>query len=136
MNVIQQSMEKLEPCIKQFLLSLMSGDSKTMNSQVQYHEVIFDLYCCAPQTLSGVLPYVTEELMVNTDLLVFLMLYTVSKVSFVSIKLTLVLIKIFFIMSILCYHVLQSLHFKCPILGVRGGLLRSHINYRYNQSRA
>ncbi|RZB64213.1 Sister chromatid cohesion protein PDS5-like B isoform B [Glycine soja] len=65
MNVIQQSMEKLEPCIKQFLLSLMSGDSKTMNSQVQYHEVIYDLYCCAPQTLSGVLPYVTEELMAD-----------------------------------------------------------------------
>ncbi|KAL2603500.1 hypothetical protein GLYMA_09G014600v4 [Glycine max] len=65
MNVIQQSMEKLEPSIKQFLLSLMSGGSKTMNSQVQYHEVIFDLYCCAPQTLSGVLPYVTEELMAD-----------------------------------------------------------------------
>ncbi|TKY72277.1 Sister chromatid cohesion protein PDS5-like B [Spatholobus suberectus] len=62
MNVIQQSKEKLEPIIKQFLLSLMSGDSKTMNSQVQYHEVIYDLYCCAPQILSGVLPYVTEEL--------------------------------------------------------------------------
>lgn len=106
MNVIQQSMEKLEPSIKQFLLSLMSGGSKTMNSQVQYHEVIFDLYCCAPQTLSGVLPYVTEELMVNTDLLVFLMLYTVSKVSFVSVKLTLVLIKILhyvnFFIIILC----------------------------------
>ncbi|KAK7412751.1 hypothetical protein VNO78_04347 [Psophocarpus tetragonolobus] len=65
MNVIQESMEKIEPSIKQFLLSLMSGDSKTMNCQVQYHEVIYDLYCCAPQTLSGVLPHVTGELMTD-----------------------------------------------------------------------
>ncbi|RDX94616.1 Sister chromatid cohesion protein PDS5-like B, partial [Mucuna pruriens] len=64
-NVIQQSMEKLEPSIKQFLLSLVSGDGKTMNSQIQYHEVIYDLYCCAPQILSGVLPYVAGELMAD-----------------------------------------------------------------------
>ncbi|KAL2341418.1 hypothetical protein Fmac_009358 [Flemingia macrophylla] len=63
MNVIQESMEKLESSIKQFLLSLMSEGSKTMNSQVEYHEVIYNLYCCAPQILSEILPYVSEELM-------------------------------------------------------------------------
>ncbi|XP_027920522.1 sister chromatid cohesion protein PDS5 homolog A-like isoform X2 [Vigna unguiculata] len=63
MNVIQQCVGKLEPSIKQFLLSLMSGDSKPVNNQVEYHGVIYDLYCCAPQILSGVLPYVTGELL-------------------------------------------------------------------------
>ncbi|XP_068463177.1 sister chromatid cohesion protein PDS5 homolog A-like isoform X2 [Phaseolus vulgaris] len=65
MNVIQQCVGKLEPSIKQFLLSLMSGDSKPVNNQVEYHGVIYDLYCCAPQILSGVLPYVTGELLTD-----------------------------------------------------------------------
>ncbi|KAF7840507.1 sister chromatid cohesion protein PDS5-like protein A-like isoform X3 [Senna tora] len=65
MNVIQQCAGKLEPSIKQFLLSLMSGDNKPLNNQVQYHGVIYDLYCCAPQVLSGVLPYVTGELLTD-----------------------------------------------------------------------
>ncbi|KAJ1400370.1 hypothetical protein SESBI_29577 [Sesbania bispinosa] len=71
MNVIQQCVGKLEPSIKQFLLSLMSGDRKLVNSQVECHGVIYDLYCCAPQILSGVLHYVTGELLVIGDLLAF-----------------------------------------------------------------
>ena len=67
MNVIQQCVGKLEPSIKQFLLSLMSGDSELVNNQVQYHGVIYDLYCCAPQIVSGVLPYITGELLVICD---------------------------------------------------------------------
>ncbi|XP_057429975.1 sister chromatid cohesion protein PDS5 homolog A-like [Lotus japonicus] len=63
MNVIKQCVGKLEPIIKQFFLSLMSGDGKPVNSQVQCHEVIYDLYCCAPQILSGVVPYITGELL-------------------------------------------------------------------------
>ncbi|KAK7331159.1 hypothetical protein VNO77_25376 [Canavalia gladiata] len=65
MNAIKQCIGKLEPSIKQFLLLLVSRDSKPVNSQVQYHEVIYDLYCCAPQILSGVLPYITEELLTD-----------------------------------------------------------------------
>ncbi|XP_019440010.1 PREDICTED: sister chromatid cohesion protein PDS5 homolog A-B [Lupinus angustifolius] len=65
MNVIHQCIGKIEPDIKQFLLSLMSGDSKPVDSQVIYHEVIYDLYSCAPQVLSGVLPYVTGELLAD-----------------------------------------------------------------------
>ncbi|CAL0334541.1 unnamed protein product [Lupinus luteus] len=65
MNVIRQCIGKLEPGIKQFLLSLMSGDSKPVDSQVIYHEVIYDLYSCAPQVLSGVLHYVTGELLAD-----------------------------------------------------------------------
>ncbi|QCD77306.1 sister chromatid cohesion protein PDS5 homolog A-A-like [Vigna unguiculata] len=65
MNIIQQCMEKLEPSIQQFLLSFISEDSQEMNSQVQYHEVIYDLYCWAPQILYEVFPYVTRELMTD-----------------------------------------------------------------------
>ncbi|CAL0301082.1 unnamed protein product [Lupinus luteus] len=65
MNVIQQCIGKLEPSIRQFLLSLMSRDSKPVDSQVKYHEVIYDLYSCAPQILSGILPYVTGELLAD-----------------------------------------------------------------------
>ncbi|KAK4259162.1 hypothetical protein QN277_005520 [Acacia crassicarpa] len=65
MNVIQKCAGNLEPSIKQHLLSLMSGESKPANDQVQYHAVIYDLYCCAPQVLSGVLPYVTGELLTD-----------------------------------------------------------------------
>ncbi|KAJ7967846.1 sister chromatid cohesion protein PDS5-like A-A-like [Quillaja saponaria] len=65
MNVIQQCAAKLEISIKQFLLSSMSGDSKSLNNQIQYHEVIYDLYCCAPQILSGVAPYLTGELLTD-----------------------------------------------------------------------
>ncbi|CAI8590496.1 unnamed protein product [Vicia faba] len=61
-NVIQQCIGTLEPSIKQFLLSLVSGESKQVNSQVQFHEVLYDICCCAPQILYGILPYVTGEL--------------------------------------------------------------------------
>lgn len=71
MNVIRECAEKLEPSIKQHLLSLMSGESKPVNDEVQYHEVIYDLYCCAPQVLLGVLPYVTGELLVISNLFSF-----------------------------------------------------------------
>ncbi|KAK7246004.1 hypothetical protein RIF29_40861 [Crotalaria pallida] len=64
-NVIQQCIGKLEPGIKQFLLSLMSEDSKPVDSLVKYHEVIYDIYSCAPQILSGVLPHVTAELLTD-----------------------------------------------------------------------
>ncbi|XP_058753154.1 sister chromatid cohesion protein PDS5 homolog A-like isoform X1 [Vicia villosa] len=65
MNVIQQCMGRLEPSIKQLLLSLMAGDSKLVNNQIEYHGIIYDLYCCAPQILFGVLPYVTGELLTD-----------------------------------------------------------------------
>lgn len=65
MDVIQQCIGTLEPSIKQFFLSLVLGESKTVNSQVEYLEVLYDVCCCAPQILSGVLPYVTGELQVN-----------------------------------------------------------------------
>ncbi|XAR65765.1 hypothetical protein NMG60_11010002 [Bertholletia excelsa] len=65
MNVIQHCAGKLEPGIKQFLVSLMSGDSRSSNNQIDYHEMIFDIYRCAPHILSGVVPYLTGELLTD-----------------------------------------------------------------------
>lgn len=64
MNVIEQCAGKLEAGIKQFLISSMSGDSKS-NYKIDYHEVIYDIYRSAPQILAGVVPYLTGELLVN-----------------------------------------------------------------------
>ncbi|KAF2288817.1 hypothetical protein GH714_015036 [Hevea brasiliensis] len=65
MNVIEQCAGKLEPGIKQFLVSSISGDNRSENSQIDYHEVIYDVYCCAPEILSGVIPYLTGELLTD-----------------------------------------------------------------------
>ncbi|KAG8649135.1 hypothetical protein MANES_08G068700v8 [Manihot esculenta] len=65
MNVIEQCAGKLEPGIKQFLVSSISGDNRSENCQIDYHEVIYDVYCCAPQILSGVVPYLTGELLTD-----------------------------------------------------------------------
>ncbi|KAM1033682.1 hypothetical protein FF1_037151 [Malus domestica] len=65
MNVIEQCAGKLESGIKQFLISSMSGDNKSENHQIDYHEVIYDVYRCAPQILSGVVPYLTGELLTD-----------------------------------------------------------------------
>ncbi|CAN4127000.1 unnamed protein product [Withania somnifera] len=65
MKVIEQCSGKLEPSIKQFLVSSMSGDSTPTAFEIDYHEVIYDIYHCAPQILSGVVPYITGELLTD-----------------------------------------------------------------------
>ncbi|XP_062162943.1 sister chromatid cohesion protein PDS5 homolog A [Alnus glutinosa] len=65
MNVIEHCAGKLEAGIKQFLISSMSGDNRSVNSQIDYHEVIYDIYRCAPQILLGVVPYLTGELLTD-----------------------------------------------------------------------
>ncbi|KAL9813536.1 putative sister chromatid cohesion protein Pds5 [Arabidopsis thaliana] len=65
MKVIEHCAPKVESDIKQFLISSMSGDSRFSSSQIDYHEVIYDLYRCAPQALSGVAPYLTGELLAD-----------------------------------------------------------------------
>ncbi|XP_060185631.1 sister chromatid cohesion protein PDS5 homolog A isoform X2 [Lycium barbarum] len=65
MKVIEQCSGKLEPSIKQFLVSSMSGDSRPTALDIDYHEVIYDIYRCAPQILSGVVPYITGELLTD-----------------------------------------------------------------------
>ncbi|XP_051133719.1 sister chromatid cohesion protein PDS5 homolog A [Andrographis paniculata] len=63
MNVIENCAAKLEPDIKQFLVSSMSGDDRPGQSQINYHGVLYNIYRCAPQILSGVVPYLTGELL-------------------------------------------------------------------------
>ncbi|KAM6585541.1 hypothetical protein CsatB_012543 [Cannabis sativa] len=65
MNVIEKCAVKLEAGIKQFLISSMSGDSKSVKCQIDHHEVIYDVYRCAPQILTGVAPYLTGELLTD-----------------------------------------------------------------------
>ncbi|XP_076934449.1 sister chromatid cohesion protein PDS5 homolog A-like, partial [Bidens hawaiensis] len=62
MSVIRKCTGKLEPGIKQFILSSMSGDS---NHDIDYHEVIYDIYECAPQILKKVVPTLTKELLAD-----------------------------------------------------------------------
>lgn len=64
MNVIEHCAGKLEPGIKQFLVSSMSGDNSSLKPEINYHGVLYNIYCCAPQVLSGVVPFLTGELLV------------------------------------------------------------------------
>ncbi|XP_020691826.1 sister chromatid cohesion protein PDS5 homolog A [Dendrobium catenatum] len=65
MNVIEHCAGKLEPSIRHFLISSLSGDSSNLNSTLDYHEVIYDLYQCVPQILSGIIPFMTGELLAD-----------------------------------------------------------------------
>ncbi|KAI3870579.1 hypothetical protein MKX03_022772 [Papaver bracteatum] len=65
MKVIELCAVKLEPCIKQLLVPLMSGDGTSSTSNFDYHEVIYDIYRCAPQILSGIIPHLTGELLTD-----------------------------------------------------------------------
>ncbi|XP_071725151.1 sister chromatid cohesion protein PDS5 homolog A-like, partial [Rutidosis leptorrhynchoides] len=69
MNVIEQCAETLKAEIKQFLITSMSGESKSANSDIDYHKVIYNIYCCAPHILTGVVPYITGELSVFSYLI-------------------------------------------------------------------
>ena len=66
MNVIQSSAGKLEAAAKQFLVTSMSGENKPPYNLIDYHEVIYDIYRCAPQILSGIAAYLIGELLVKS----------------------------------------------------------------------
>ncbi|KAF6145104.1 hypothetical protein GIB67_013455 [Kingdonia uniflora] len=61
MNVIEQCALKLEHCLNQLLISSISGD----DIRLDYHEVIYDIYRCDPEILSGMIPYLTGELLTD-----------------------------------------------------------------------
>ncbi|XP_042029643.1 sister chromatid cohesion protein PDS5 homolog B-like isoform X1 [Salvia splendens] len=63
MNVVERCAEKLEPGIKQFFVSSMSGDSRSLKPEMNYKGVLYNIYRSAPQILSGVVPYLTGELL-------------------------------------------------------------------------
>lgn len=80
MNIIEQCAVKLEAGIKRFLISSISGDSQLVNSHIDYHEVIYDIYHCAPQMLFGVVPYLKGELLVVTDSAAYVSVFTLFNV--------------------------------------------------------
>ncbi|KAL1537227.1 sister chromatid cohesion protein PDS5 B-like isoform X1 [Salvia divinorum] len=63
MNVVERCAEKLEPGLKQFFVSSMSGESRSLEPEMNHHAVIYNIYRSAPQILSGVVPYLTGELL-------------------------------------------------------------------------
>ncbi|KAI3740872.1 hypothetical protein L2E82_31347 [Cichorium intybus] len=65
MNVMAQCAGKLEPGIKQFILKSMSGEGNSVISQIDYHEIIYNIYRSAPQALVGIVPYITGELLTD-----------------------------------------------------------------------
>ncbi|KAL6596694.1 hypothetical protein ACP70R_047337 [Stipagrostis hirtigluma subsp. patula] len=64
-SVIEHSTGKLEPYIKKFLTSSWAGDGSSSNDQIDHHEIILDLYQCAPKVLKVVVPYITGELLAD-----------------------------------------------------------------------
>ncbi|KAG0495215.1 hypothetical protein HPP92_006209 [Vanilla planifolia] len=65
MDVIGHCSGKLKSSIRHFLVSSISGDGSSMECFLDYHEVIYDIYQCAPQILSGIVPYMTGELLTD-----------------------------------------------------------------------
>lgn len=63
-SVVQHCAEKLEPFVQRFLTSVMF-ENKTARTDLQedYHEIIFEIYQCAPQMLLAVIPNLTQELL-------------------------------------------------------------------------
>ncbi|KAE8771343.1 Sister chromatid cohesion protein PDS5-like protein B [Hordeum vulgare] len=56
---------KLEPYIKKFLTSSLAGANSSANGHIDHHEVIFDVYQCAPRVLKVAVPFITGELLAD-----------------------------------------------------------------------
>jgi len=66
MNVMEQCAIKLEPYVIHFITSAMSAEEDSQNNlQTTYHEIIYDIYQCAPQMLQSVIPNMTHELLTD-----------------------------------------------------------------------
>lgn len=69
--VVERSADKLEPYVRSFLTSVMvEGKSFKSGLHKDHHQVISELYGCAPQLLSGVTPNINDELVVQSISLV------------------------------------------------------------------
>lgn len=78
MSVIKECAGQLEPGIKQFIISSMSRENSSSNPEIDYREVIYDIYRCAPLTLSKVVPRLTKELQVIRHILTSLLICIIS----------------------------------------------------------
>ncbi|XP_051135633.1 sister chromatid cohesion protein PDS5 homolog A-like isoform X2 [Andrographis paniculata] len=62
-NILSGCASKLEHGIKQFFMSLMSGNNSPQMSEINYHRILDDICCSAPHIFSGVISYLTAELL-------------------------------------------------------------------------
>eukprot|EP00253_Pinus_taeda_P014590 PITA_14590 len=62
MSVMKCVATKVEPNVSFFLTSRMSAKSKFENDPHNYHEIILNIYQCAPQILQSIIPNLTQEL--------------------------------------------------------------------------
>jgi hypothetical protein len=67
--VVERCADKLEPYVQKFLTSVML-ENKRPESELQedYHDIIYEIYRCAPQMLLAVIPNLTQELVVGSKL--------------------------------------------------------------------
>ncbi|CAK9189716.1 unnamed protein product [Sphagnum troendelagicum] len=64
--VVENSADNLEPYVRSFLtLVILEGRGLQTGLKKDYHEIIYEIYSCAPQMLLAVLPYLKEELVSN-----------------------------------------------------------------------
>lgn len=62
-GVVQQCAGKLEPYVQRLLTSVMlEGRAAEINLHADYHDIIHEIYQCAPQMLLAVIPNLTQEL--------------------------------------------------------------------------
>ncbi|XP_039137720.1 sister chromatid cohesion protein PDS5 homolog A isoform X2 [Dioscorea cayenensis subsp. rotundata] len=65
-SVIQNCAGKLEPSIRTFLTScILKSDAPQSELKQFYHDIILEIYRCAPQTLFLVIPNLTQELITD-----------------------------------------------------------------------
>ncbi|CAA6667666.1 unnamed protein product [Spirodela intermedia] len=65
-SLVENCAERLEPHIRGFLTSCISERDATGNELKEfYHEIIFQIYQCAPQILIAVMPNLTQELLTD-----------------------------------------------------------------------
>jgi hypothetical protein len=64
-GVVQQCADKLEPYVQRLLTSVMlEGREAEVDLHEHYHDIIYEIYQCAPQMLLAVIPNFTQELVV------------------------------------------------------------------------
>ncbi|CAM6113881.1 unnamed protein product [Calypogeia fissa] len=64
--VVERCSDKLEPYVQKFLTSVMlEGKRAESELEEDYHDIIYEIYCCAPQMLLAVIPNLTQELVTD-----------------------------------------------------------------------
>lgn len=65
-SIIQNCTKELEPLVFEFLTScILDRDAVGSKLKEYYHEILFEIFQCAPQMLLEVIPKLTQELLVG-----------------------------------------------------------------------